>query len=77
MTGSWPAAAVGFLWLPRHNDRHAIGVLPLKPAAMVTAFHRLLLGFERFAAWFDHRFGWFFTNGMKQRHSSPKRPVRA
>ncbi|WKZ65846.1 MAG: hypothetical protein QY325_13880 [Flavobacteriales bacterium] len=44
---------------------------------MVTAFHRLLLGFERFAAWFDHRFGWFFTNGMKQRHSSPKRPVRA
>ncbi len=21
--------------------------------------------FDRFQAWFDHRFGWFFTNGMK------------
>ncbi|MBV6404546.1 MAG: hypothetical protein IT228_09820 [Flavobacteriales bacterium] len=22
---------------------------------------------ERFEAWFDRRFGWFFTNGMKDR----------
>jgi hypothetical protein len=28
--------------------------------------------FDRFQAWFDQRFGWFFTNGMKQ-----QRPVRA
>lgn len=30
----------------------------------------------RFAAWFDHRFGWFFTNGMKQeRHTGD--PLKA
>ncbi len=22
---------------------------------------------DRFERWFDHRFGWFFTNGMKKR----------
>lgn len=22
---------------------------------------------ERFSTWFDRRFGWFFTNGMKNR----------
>jgi hypothetical protein len=22
---------------------------------------------DRFSAWFDRRFGWFFTNGMKGR----------
>jgi len=22
----------------------------------------------RFEKWFDARFGWFFTNGMKQQH---------
>lgn len=30
--------------------------------------HRL----ERFERWFNHRFGWFFTNGMKDReHRRP------
>lgn len=24
---------------------------------------------ERFERWFDRRFGWFFTNGMKKRHA--------
>lgn len=30
---------------------------------LATLFHAL----ERFEAWFDRRFGWFFTNGMKDR----------
>lgn len=24
-------------------------------------------GLDRFERWFDRRFGWFFTNGMKHR----------
>ncbi|MBK9274910.1 MAG: hypothetical protein IPM49_10260 [Flavobacteriales bacterium] len=30
---------------------------------LAALFHAL----ERFEAWFDRRFGWFFTNGMKDR----------
>lgn len=33
---------------------------------MVAAIFSVLNGFDRFQAWFDRRFGWFFTNGMKQ-----------
>lgn len=25
----------------------------------------LIRSFARFSLWFDQRFGWFFTNGMK------------
>lgn len=32
---------------------------------MATLAHTLLRGFDRFRIWFDTRFGWFFTNGMK------------
>ena len=28
---------------------------------------RLLVHLGRFERWFDARFGWFFTNGMKER----------
>jgi hypothetical protein len=39
---------------------------------MFTILIALLDGFSRFQSWFDQRFGWFFTNGMKQ-----GRPQRA
>lgn len=29
--------------------------------------------FDRFERWFDHRFGWFFTNGMKRRSADRER----
>jgi hypothetical protein len=39
-----------------------------KPAHMHRT-NRVIAAFERFSAWFDHRFGWFFTNGMKDRRA--------
>lgn len=33
-------------------------------SAFLTSMKRVLL---RFQSWFDERFGWFFTNGMKER----------
>lgn len=32
---------------------------------MGTFLFRLSEGFHRFEQWFNARFGWFFTNGMK------------
>jgi len=32
---------------------------------MYTLFHHVIDQADRFARWFDTRFGWFFTNGMK------------
>jgi len=29
--------------------------------------HALLQSLIRFETWFDRHFGWFFTNGMKER----------
>jgi len=34
---------------------------------MFSLLHFLFDRFDRFQSWFDQRFGWFFTNGMKQR----------
>lgn len=31
----------------------------------------------RFTAWFDHRFAWFFTNGMKQERRTGADPLKA
>lgn len=31
--------------------------------------HHMLSTFLRFQNWFDARFGWFFTNGMKERRT--------
>ncbi len=42
-----------------------------QPAHMATFAHSVLRGLGRFQAWFDHRFGWFFTNGMKE-HREPR-----
>ncbi|MDQ3099826.1 MAG: hypothetical protein M3R08_00445 [Bacteroidota bacterium] len=30
----------------------------------------IFLRLERFEQWFDSRFGWFFTNGMKEQHQA-------
>lgn len=36
---------------------------------MAAIFFTLLDRLGRFQRWFDHRFGWFFTNGMKARRA--------
>lgn len=36
-------------------------------APLDTTLNRIAELFERFERWFDRRFGWFFTNGMKDR----------
>lgn len=40
---------------------------------MRALFHSILLRLATFEEWFDQRFGWFFTNGMKDR--SPARDL--
>lgn len=32
-------------------------------------FTSIARALERFQLWFDARFGWFFTNGMKERRA--------
>lgn len=44
---------------------------------MSTLIYSLLDRLERFGHWFDRRFGWFFTNGMKEKPGSERRSVRA
>lgn len=39
--------------------------------------HHMLSTFQRFQNWFDARFGWFFTNGMKERRGSRQEPFKA
>ncbi len=41
------------------------GSIGQKPHRMFSLLLFLMARFDRFQAWFDHRFGWFFTNGMK------------
>lgn len=43
-----------------------------KPLQMVTLYIRTLELLDRFERWFNVRFGWFFTNGMK--NSGERRP---
>ena len=38
---------------------------------MINALFRFAQAFDRFNAWFEDRFGWFFTNGMKSRAEDP------
>lgn len=45
--------------------------------AMATLFHLLLTALGRFERWFDGRFGWFFTNGMKEHHQQGRASFRA
>ncbi|HRD52861.1 MAG TPA: hypothetical protein PKY96_09455 [Flavobacteriales bacterium] len=35
------------------------------------------IALARFATWFDARFGWFFTNGMKDRNHQHQQPLKA
>jgi len=44
---------------------------------MVAAIFSVLNGFDRFQAWFDRRFGWFFTNGMKQARTKRMHALKA
>ncbi len=44
---------------------------------MFSLFLRTMALLRRFQHWFDRRFGWFFTNGMKACDPSRERPVRA
>lgn len=37
---------------------------------MHTWYRHITGQLQRFEAWFAERFGWFFTNGMKQRGAS-------
>jgi hypothetical protein len=32
---------------------------------------------ERFERWFDRRYGWFFTNGMKAQRTTPDEVLKA
>lgn len=34
---------------------------------LADSLHYLLRTLDGFERWFDQRFGWFFTNGMKRR----------
>jgi len=36
---------------------------------MFTLLRSFLSVSDRFSTWFDHHFGWFFTNGMKEGRS--------
>lgn len=38
---------------------------------MFALLHLLIQRFGRFQCWFDKRFGWFFTNGMKADRRGP------
>lgn len=38
-------------------------------------FQHLLRQLAEFEAWFERKFGWFFTNGMKQDESGRTAPV--
>jgi hypothetical protein len=48
-----------------HNDL-AFGPVPAKRPAMNKIINKFNEGFEKFETWFNDKFGWFFTNGMKQ-----------
>lgn len=37
---------------------------------MVSYMHNVARSVERFSRWFDRRFGWFFTNGMKEHRAA-------
>lgn len=39
---------------------------------MASLFRSITRALRRFQNWFDGRFGWFFTNGMKE----PQPPVQ-
>lgn len=50
-----------------HNDRNPPCVSPVPHGMMRGMYMDLLRRMMEFEQWFDQRFGWFFTNGMKAR----------
>lgn len=44
---------------------------------MLALLFSLLDGYGRFQRWFDSRYGWFFTNGMKVGRTRGMHPVKA
>jgi hypothetical protein len=44
---------------------------------MLSLLTRISRASGRFATWFDARFGWFFTNGMKHRQERLEQPLKA
>lgn len=44
---------------------------------MASLLFNAMTGLRRFQHWFDSRFGWFFTNGMKARDDGRANSVRA
>lgn len=49
------------------NDRRPGCVINMLSNTMDTLLIYLQERIARFERWFDRRFGWFFTNGMKER----------
>ncbi len=49
------------------NDLPGEGVLPSTLQEMDKLMITVADAMDRFERWFDQRFGWFFTNGMKGR----------
>ena len=47
------------------------------PQVMLSLLHHVLDRSDRFARWFDAHFGWFFTNGMKERRPPDGSGVKA
>jgi hypothetical protein len=60
-----------------HTDRHDFAVVCSEAQRMFTLLQFLFDGFSRFQAWFDKRFGWFFTNGMKKQRDPNAYPLKA
>ena len=44
---------------------------------LITLIYALFERVERFGHWFDRRFGWFFTNGMKEKPETGTSSFRA
>jgi hypothetical protein len=62
---------------PPHTKRIQFAVLCSQAQRMFTLLQFLFDGFSRFQAWFDKRFGWFFTNGMKKQRDPNAYPLKA
>lgn len=55
------------------NDRGRGSVYRPYPPAMDTVLIFIQDRLDRFEKWFNDRFGWFFTNGMKDRRARKPR----
>ena len=58
------------------NDRGLARVYGITRRIMANSIFNFLSRLDRFERWFNDRFGWFFTNGMKQRKPQRQGDVR-